>query len=211
LAKDIRGPLGFVVSSAQVLENDCTTLPEEEICRYLRAIVQKGRDMIAVVDGMLDTRAGPPKEVTEEIAPLEMGHIVGEVLERMTYAIEETGARVIVPERWPVPMGHAAWVEEVWFNLLSNAIKFGGQPPRVEIGASRQGEEVRFWVRDNGLGLSLEEQVRLFAQTDQSWTTDYGLELALVQRIVRKLGGEVGVESEVGKGSTFFFTLPAAE
>ena len=68
-----------------------------------------------------------------------------------------------------------------------------------------------FWVRDNGRGLALEEQVRLFTRSDQDPTTEYGLGLALVQRIVGKLGGQVGVDSEVGQGSTFYFTLRRAE
>jgi signal transduction histidine kinase len=72
---------------------------------------------------------------------------------------------------------------------------------------------VRFWVRDNGPGLSPGEQVRLFSppgRRDRMQDEQYAQELALVQRIVEKLGGQVGVESEVGQGSLFYFTLPAA-
>jgi signal transduction histidine kinase len=72
---------------------------------------------------------------------------------------------------------------------------------------------VRFWVRDNGPGLSPEAQARLFTpftRLDQARLQGYGLGLSIVRRIVEKLGGQVGVESQVGAGSTFWFTLPAA-
>jgi signal transduction histidine kinase len=120
-------------------------------------------------------------------------------------------------------------VEEVWVNYLSNAIKYGGQPPRVELGSSLQDPPlagggptaqsapsetgwVRFWVRDNGLGLTPDEQGRLFTlftRLEQTRVKGHGLGLSIVRRIVDKLGGEVGVESEIGEGSTFWFTLPA--
>jgi signal transduction histidine kinase len=110
-------------------------------------------------------------------------------------------------------LGYGPWVEEVWFNYLSNSIKYGGRPPLVELGHDEDVSGVRFWVRDNGPGLTPEEQVRLFAPSakrDRLQENQYGLGLALVQRIVEKLGGQVGVESEEGQGSLFYFTLPAA-
>ncbi len=107
-------------------------------------------------------------------------------------------------------------MEEVWFNYISNAIKYGGQPPRVELGADFPPDApgmVRFWVRDNGPGLTPEEQSRLFTPFTQVRHTGrgHGLGLSIVKRIVEKLGGQVSVESQPGQGSTFFFTLPAAE
>jgi len=121
---------------------------------------------------------------------------------------------MVPPEKvWPIALGHAPWIEEVWVNYLSNAIKYGGWPPRVELGAMEQGDGiVRFWVRDNGSGLTLEEQTRLFTpltRLDRVRAKGHGLGLSIVRRIVERLGGQTGVESEVGQGSVFFFTLPA--
>jgi two-component system, sensor histidine kinase and response regulator len=109
----------------------------------------------------------------------------------------------------------------VWVNYLSNAVKYGGLPPRVEVGWSAEdaaGEteaaSYRFWVRDNGSGLAPEEQARLYSPYVQLCPTGvegHGLGLSIVRRIVEKLGGDVGVESVVGVGSTFWFTLPAAD
>jgi len=215
LANDLRGPLGLIVSFAQVLEDDHAVLSGEELQRYLHTITQRGHEMVGVIDELLQVRTGPPREVEEEIGPLDTASIVAGVLERLAYMVERRQADVILPESWPVALGYGPWVEEVWANYLSTAIEFGGRPPRVELGATEQGDGmVRFWVRDNGPGLAPEEQVRLFAPSargDRVRDTGYGLGLALVRRIVEKLGGQVGVESEVGRGSLFYFTLPAAE
>ncbi|NLF76891.1 MAG: HAMP domain-containing histidine kinase, partial [Chloroflexi bacterium] len=105
--------------------------------------------------------------------------------------------------------------EEVWANYINNAIKYGGEPPCVELGATAQPDgTVRFWVRDNGAGLTEEEQTRLFTpftRLDQVRARGYGLGLSIVRRIMDRLGGEVGVESRDGEGSIFSFVLPAAD
>jgi signal transduction histidine kinase len=143
--------------------------------------------------------------------PLDMARIVAEAQRRLTHMIEDYQAEIISPETWPVALGYGPWVEGVWVNYLSNAIKYGGQPPRVEVGATVQADGmVRFWVRDNGPGIAPEERAQLFipfTRLDQVRTEGHGLGLSIAQRIVEKLDGQVGVESEVGRGSTFSFTL----
>jgi signal transduction histidine kinase len=121
-----------------------------------------------------------------------------------------------------VAQGYGPWVEAIWANYISNALKYGGHPPRVELGATvKENGWVRFWVSDNGPGLSPEEQARLFTPFErlhQERAKGYGLGLSIVQRIVKKLGGQVGATSpaigakdddqRTSPGSTFFFTLP---
>jgi K+-sensing histidine kinase KdpD len=213
ITEDLRKPLGLIVRSAQVLEQDYATLPRRQVRRHLRTIVDKGQDMVSVIDELLAVRTRLPQEIEEAIGPMDMARIVAGALERLAYLVEEHQAEVILPGRWPVALGHAPWVEEVWVNYLSHAIKHGGRPPRVEVGcdAVEQGDgTLRFWVRDNGPGLTPEEQVRLLAPVARR-DTEYGMELALARRIVEKLGGQVGVESEMGQGSLVFFTLPKAD
>jgi signal transduction histidine kinase len=158
-----------------------------------------------------------------------MGWIVTEVLDRLRYRIKEYEAEIILPETWPKALGYSPWVEEIWVNYVSNALKYGTKPPRVELGAEAYnaaqmvekgdtgpiGEQVCFWVRDNGDGLSPEEQERLFMPFErlhQARVAGHGLGLSIVQRVVQKLGGTVGVKSEglPGQGCEFYFTLPAA-
>jgi signal transduction histidine kinase len=133
--------------------------------------------------------------------------------------VERSQAEIVLPDTWPVALGYGPWVEQVWVNLLSNAIKYGGQPPRVELGTDVNEDvrlpkgRTRFWVRDNGPGLAEEEISRLFVpftRLDQARAEGHGLGLSIVRRIVEKLGGGVGVESEPGEGSLFYFALPLA-
>ncbi len=215
LFDDLRGPLGLIVSFAQVLEADHAALSEEELHHYLHAISQRGSEMIGLIDDLLAVRDELPKEGGVEALPLDMAVIVGDAVERLYYMIGERGVEIKLPERWPVALGHGPWVEEVWVNYLTNGIKYGGQPPRVELGADvgqiagLPPDVVRFWVRDNGPGLPPEEQVRLFAPGARR-ESEFEMGLALARRIVEKLGGQVGVESQVGQGSLFYFTLPLA-
>jgi signal transduction histidine kinase len=112
-------------------------------------------------------------------------------------------------------LGYAPWVEAAWVNYLSNAVRYGGTPPHIELGCTRQADGmIRFWVRDGGPGISPEQQVRLFQpfeQVNKIRAKGHGLGLSIVRRIIEKLGGKVGVESAVGQGSTFWFTLPQVE
>lgn len=212
VAHDLKAPLAMVLGYATVLMENFVSMPPEELQRHLRAIAASGRRMSNIIDELL-LLAGVRRREAVEVIPLNMGRIIEDVQARLTYLVEKEGAEVILPEVWPQAMGHAPWVEEVWVNYISNAIQYGGDPPRVELGGERLPDgSARFWVRDNGQGLSEEERSRLFApftQLHQVRVRGHGLGLSIVRRIVEKLEGEVGVESEIGQGSVFWFTLPA--
>jgi len=209
VAHDLKNPLSYVVSLAEVLREEYDTIPEEELLRYLHKMAQRGRKMTNTIDELLLLAGVRQMEVG--MIPLDMASIVAEALQQLGDMIEEHQAEITLPETWPVALGHGPWVEAVWVNYLSNAIKYGGHPPRMELGAMVQsGREVCFWVRDNGAGISPEEQARLFkpfTRIEQVSTKGHGLGLSIVQRIVSKLGGQVGVESEIDQGSVFSFTL----
>jgi signal transduction histidine kinase len=140
-----------------------------------------------------------------------MARIVTDACERMEPMTQDYDAEIKMPEVCPSALGYAPWIEEVWVNYLSNALKYGGQPPTIELGADEQSDGfVRFWVRDDGPGILPDDQAKLFTpftRLGQVELEGHGLGLSIVRRIVERLGGEVGMESEMGKGSLFFFTL----
>jgi len=209
VAHDLRNPLALIMGFASVLERDYATTLDEEQQKCLRAIVRNGRKMNNIIDELLLLAGVRKMEV--EMEPLDMANIVAEAQQRLAFLIEKHQAKIILPDTWPVALGYGPWVEEVWANYLSNAIKYGGRPPRVELGATTQPDgTVRFWVRDNGPGLTPEDQARLFTpytRLDQIRAKGHGLGLSIARRIVEQLGGQVGVESEAGQGSVFTFTL----
>ncbi len=234
VAHDLKGPLGHIVGFAYALQEDVDDLSGDELRGYLRTMAQSGRKMSNIIDELLLLASLHKLDI--ELEPLDMARVVRNTQERLAYMIDEYQADVILPQdAWPAALGHGPWIEEVWVNYLSNALKYGGRPPRVELGfgesANRRISEpaqtrsltdgstelaevsyIRFWVRDNGPGLTPEEQGRLFRsfeQLDRVRAKGHGLGLSIARRIVKKIGGEVGVESEVGVGSIFWFTLPA--
>ena len=212
VAHDLKNPLSLAIGFAEVLEVDYATISDEELHHYLRTVARNMRKMSSIVDELLLLAKARKMEV--KMGPLDTASIVAEARQRLAPMIEEYQGEVIWPDTWPVALGYGPWVEEVWVNYLSNGIKYGGRPPRVELGATVQVDGmVCFWVRDNGHGLTPEEQARLFTpftRFDQASAKGHGLGLSIVRRIVEKLGGRVGVESGAGGNSTFWFTLPAS-
>jgi signal transduction histidine kinase len=204
-----------VTGYAEVLAEDHAKLSGEELERCSYAVVRNGREMSKVIDGLLLLASARKTDV--KIEPIGMHFIVAEALRRLASMIAEYRAEMVVPDTWPAALGYGPWVEEVWVNYISNAIQYGGRPPRVELGAEAQPDGmVRFWVQDNGSGLMPEARARLFVpftQLAHPSGKGHGLGLSIVQRIVDRLGGQGGVESEgvPGRGSVFSFTLPGVD
>jgi signal transduction histidine kinase len=216
VAHDLKSPVARMVGFADLLSESHIELSPEERQQYLKVVAQNGHSLINIINELL-LLANVRRARKVECGPVEMGGVVQAAQERLAHVIEENQAEIIHPSGWPVAIGYAPWLEEVWANYISNAIKYGGQPPLVELGAdSLPSSQVRFWVRDNGPGLKPEEQERLFTpftRLDQARARGHGLGLSIVRRIVEKLNGSVGVESQTipGKGCTFWFTLKQAE
>lgn len=218
VAHDLRNPLVSLIGYGTLLIERGGRYPPDKVVELSEYIVQSARKMNSIIDELL-LLAGVRGMEKIPIAPLDMNELIRQSRERIRHLIDEYRPEILLPDRWPSALGYGPWVEEVWVNYFSNAIKYGGTPPRVEFGAdppfaTPDGQWVRFWVRDNGAGLTREQQAQLFTpfeQLGQVRTRGYGLGLSIVKRIVERLGGQVGVESEPGQGSLFYFTLPAAD
>jgi signal transduction histidine kinase len=214
VAHDLKGPLNLLIGFAEALQSDQTDLSSEQMDEYLGMIAQTGHKMANIVDELLLLAEIRQKEAI--LRPLSMADIVAEAQEGLSQMIEESEVEILVPDSWPTALGHGPWIEQVWANYISNGIKYGGRPPRLQLGAAPDSaDSIRFWVRDNGPGLTPEEQAQLFkpfTRLSRARATGHGLGLSIVRHIVEKLGGQVGIESVVGQGSLFFFTLaPAGE
>lgn len=212
VAHNLKNPVSLCIGFVELLQEKAHRMTTDQIRHHLHKIRRHGYKMNEIIDELL--LLSTVREMEVRIEALDMAKILDEVQERLAHLIEERRAQITIPELWPTVMGHGPWVEEVWVNYLSNALKFGGDPPRIELGARPQpDDQVRFWVRDDGPGLTAQEQSRLFIPFTKlgQVTPGHGLGLSIVHRIVNKLEGDVGVESEPGQGCTFWFTLPRAE
>ena len=210
VAHDLKSPLAVIVGYADYLQDTARQEAHDLFVKYTGTIAEYGRKMSSIVENLL--LLATVRKTEAETERLDMGAIVHEVLKRLHYQISQCGGQVHVADEWPQAWGYAPWVEEVWVNYLSNALKYGGQPPIVELGAALEDEQrVRFWVRDNGSGIPAEQLEQLFVafeRLDQTKIEGHGLGLSIVQRIMRKMNGEVGVQSTPGEGTVFSFTLP---
>ncbi len=210
VAHDLKNPLATVVGYAELLKEDLLGEVYENVPLYLEEVLYNGYKLSSIIDNLLMLASVRQKTIIPDA--LDMTPIIQETERRLATQIRNRGAQVIKPDRWPLALGYAPWVEEIWANYISNAIKYGGEPPLVELGATQEQDFVRFWVQDNGSGISEADQAKLFTEFTRLSTKEkgYGLGLSIVKRIVEKLGGTIGVESRPGQGSVFSFSLPAA-
>lgn len=211
VAHDLQTPLNTLRGLSRLLEENHASVAPDTARRYLHVISRTSDKMSRIVDELLLlSTLQQPQALSMEV--LEMGEIVAEARRTLQPLIEKHNGRVATPGEWPAATGYGPWVEQIWVNYISNALKYGGEPPRVELGAKVAGQSVRFWVRDNGPGLTPEQQSMLFSpftRLDKTRAQGQGLGLSIVRQIAEHLGGTVGVESSGrrGEGSTFYFTL----
>ncbi len=212
VAHDLKNPVNAVRGFAELLLMTYGQMAEADLKKSIKRIVQAGYKIEGIINELM-LLAGLRQQVVKPV-PLDMAEIVEETMARLASLIEDYEGEFVMPDSWPIAKGYGPWIEEIWANYMSNALKYGGEPPRVELGATERDDGmISFWVRDNGTGISQEEQQRLFTpftRLEQVRAKGHGLGLSIVRRIVEKLGGEAGVESEIGRGSVFSFTLPKA-
>lgn len=209
VAHDLKNPLAKILTSLSLVQEGRSKL-DRETQELLQMSINSSRKMHNIIDELL-LLASVRKEAVK-VGPVNMAAVINQVLSRLSHLINEYQPELILPDAWPQAQGYTPWIEEVWANYMSNGLKYGGQPPRLRFGATPQGDGmVRFWIQDNGPGLSPEKQANLFTEftrLDSVRAQGHGLGLSIVRRIITKLSGQVGVESALGQGSLFYFTLP---
>jgi two-component system, sensor histidine kinase and response regulator len=215
VAHDLKNPLTVLIGFAELLAEGFETMSMDDVQDSLDAIINKGYKAVSIVDELLLLASLRREEV--RAMPVDMADLVKEVQIRLANVIQERQAKIHMPHMWPSALGYEPWLEEVWVNYLDNAIKYGGDPPEVTLGSTPLDNGlVRFWVQDNGVGLSEEEMAVIFkplVRVQAVRVQGNGLGLSIVRQIVEKLGGRVGVESTgaPGEGSRFYFDLPRGD
>jgi PAS domain S-box-containing protein len=212
-AHELKEPLRAMKSFTQLLARRYKGRLDAQADEFINRIVNAGTRMEGLISALLDYarvgRQGQP-------APVNGATLFAAACELLHAPLEESGAAVIPESLESVQvMGVETELVLLFKNLIGNALKFrGDRPVQVVIGAERQGGQWRCHVRDNGIGIAPEHLGRLFRMGERLHSrTQYpghGIGLATCKKIVERHGGRIWIESEPDKGSTFYFTLPAA-
>jgi signal transduction histidine kinase len=214
-AHDLRSPLrGIMGFTSMVLEGGGAGLGAEE-----RALLERARASAEQMGRLLDDLLEYSRmhEAQIRLEPIDLGQGVSEALALLEADIRGKNAVVSVVEPLPRVMGHAATIVVLVNNLVSNALKFvpAGVQPQIRIWAEQRGSSVRLWVEDNGIGVGREDLERVFGAFERlhgkGAYPGTGLGLAIVRKGAQRMGGQAGVESEMGRGSRFWVELKAAD
>jgi PAS domain S-box-containing protein len=215
VAHDLKNMLGSIVVASNLIKSDIDDIPKDDLLELTDMINQSATKTVHITSELLTLATVRQQEIRP--VPVNMQKVVSDSIVRLKDMIQEKGAQISTPEIWPEVLGYESWIEEVWINYISNAVKYGGNPPVIEIGSEIiEGEKVKYWIKDNGKGLSEDEIALLFSKftrLDTLKAEGHGLGLSIVKRIIEKLNGEVGIESTniPGEGSTFYFILDSAK
>jgi signal transduction histidine kinase len=207
---DLQEPLRMVATYTQLLAERYKGKLDENADKYIHYAVDGALRMQTLVEDLLGfSRVG---RQGVEIKATDCNAVVATVLQNLQTAIAESGAQVIC-DRLPIVIVDSAQLAQVMQNLIGNAIKFrGSDPPVVHVSVQSQGKDWLFSIADNGIGIDPEHAELIFVIFKRLHThAEYpgsGIGLAICKKIIEQHGGRIWVESQLGKGSTFKFTLP---
>ena len=216
MSHELRTPLNSIIGFSQVLRERMFGEVNEKQEEYLDDILSSAYHLLSLINDVLDLSKVEAGQVELEVAPFSLREALesGVVMVRERATLD--GVKVAYSAEPEVDLvdGDERRIRQVIFNLLSNAVKFTPAGGAVDVSAAQVNGEVRVSVADTGPGLAPEDHDRIFEEFQQ---TELGLEqhegtglgLALSKRLVELHGGRIWVDSELGKGSTFVFTLPA--
>ncbi|WP_020603052.1 sensor histidine kinase [Spirosoma spitsbergense] len=205
---DLQEPLRSISNFSKLLAEKLETYPDKEMNEYMRLISGGASRMSNLIFDLLEySRVGKDMAKRET----DCSKLVHEILADLTVVIAESGAKIHIEK---LPVINCYDLKSVFQNLIINAIKFRKKDisPVVNISATSTGKEFLFIIKDNGIGIEKEYYDRIFIIFQRlHLRTQYagtGIGLSLTKKIIEMHGGRIWVESEIGEGSTFYFTIP---
>ncbi len=211
LAHDLTTPLRGISTLTELLVHRNIETLDESSKECAQMIVRRVQRTLSMIKGLLDYAAAG--EEPEERVLVDCNDLVNRAMEDLDSAIKECGAEITVD---PLPLipAKGSHLVQVFSNLMSNALKYrpSVRRPQIHISASERRDDWVFCVSDNGIGLDMQYADEIFGMfrrlhRDESYPGN-GIGLALCKMIVERHGGRIWVESEIGRGCRFFFTIP---
>ncbi|WP_049893465.1 PAS domain-containing sensor histidine kinase [Halogranum rubrum] len=202
---DLREPLRMVSSYLDLLERRYGEKLDEEGVEFLQFALDGSRRLQQMIHALL--AYSRVARQLEDVGAVDFADVVERAQQNLALAIEQTDAE-ITTESLPVLDGSETVLVQLMQNLLGNAIRYSEGTPRIHVSAEQVDDHWLFAVRDEGVGIAVEELSRVFGLFYGNSTEGSGIGLAVCQKIVELHGGHIWVESAPGEGSTFYFTLP---
>lgn len=206
---DLQEPLRMVSSYLQLLEQRYRDRLDKDAQEFITYAVDGSIRMKKLVESLLEYSR---VDTHSRFEKTDCNTLIKSVLDNLKVAIEKNGAEITY-NNLPEVMGDSTQLTQLFQNLISNAIKFRSDiSPRIHIGVESRGGEWLFSIQDNGIGIDPKNFERIFLLFQRLHTPNeypgVGVGLAVCKKIVERHGGKIWVESQPGKGSTFFFTIP---
>jgi PAS domain S-box-containing protein len=207
---DLREPLRMITSFLQLLERRYKDNLDQDANDFIGYAVNGAKRLDAMTNDLL--KYSKISSEKREIKPVNYEHVLEEALINLKVPIEENKA-VITHDPLPTINGDEELKVQLFQNLISNSIKYRSKDtPKIHISATKETNQYLFSIEDNGIGMSSEHLERIFTIFQRLHTHEEyegtGIGLAIAQKIVHQQGGQIWAESELGKGTTFYFTVP---
>lgn len=208
---DMREPLRKICNYGDLLVRRYGEELDERAHKYLSYITDGSTRMTHLINDLLEySRVG---RGSLNVSPLPLKQVLGQVLSDLQFQIEKNQAEIFVSPDLPIVRANEAQLRQLLQNLISNSLKYRSrETPRITIGASSAGTFWQISVSDNGIGIAPEFAERIFAVFQRLHLREAyegtGIGLSICKRIVERHGGQIWVDSELGEGATFSFTLP---
>lgn len=215
VAHDLRNPLSTIQLGAQVILQRLSPESRENVERSVEMILRSSKRANRLIEDLLEVRRAQVGRLTlrrEDVSAMQMLVDLVEA-QRPLVSAAMLGLEVDLPRTLPTVCADRDRVLQIFENLLGNAMKFTPRGGQVTVGGREEGNRVVFWVRDTGPGVPPEELSHLFDRFWQGRPADrrgVGLGLAIARQVVEAHGGEIWAESDVGRGTTVFFTIPTS-
>jgi signal transduction histidine kinase len=216
MSHELRTPLNAISGFSQVLRKELYGEINEKQAEYLDDVLASARHLLSLIDDVLDLSKVEAGQIELQVEPFSLPAALERGVVMVREGATNGGVRISLSSDPGIDtvIGDERRVRQVVFNLLSNAVKFTPAGGTVDIATAQLDGEVRVSVSDTGPGIAPEDQERIFEEFQQASAgkeqrEGTGLGLALSRRLVELHGGRIWVDSELGKGSTFVFTLPA--
>ncbi len=214
VSHELRTPMTVISGSLSTLLTEWDRLSRDDIHQLMNDALAESQSLAHLVENLLELSRIRSQRLTLYSESIDIRRLVEETIDKIERHVTSHRFVNSVPDGLPATKADPLRAERILYNLLDNAAKYSPEGSQIEVSARAESERLVIGVSDQGKGLSPDEQSRVFSSFQRlgdsrtALTGGAGLGLTVCQRLVEAHGGEIWVESEEGKGSTFFFTLP---